>query len=65
MPKRNALPYWLAGGTESCDFCTHTYVLQAEYRCVACDRASCEHCIVVVREPGEVFCPECLAEEEG
>jgi hypothetical protein len=65
MAKKKTLPYWLDGGTETCEFCTHPHVLQSEYRCAACDRAACEHCVTVDRETGEVLCHECHAEEEG
>lgn len=64
MATRKPLPYWLSGGTETCEFCEQLHVLQVEFRCVGCDRASCEHCIVIV-ETGEVLCHECVAEEDG
>jgi hypothetical protein len=68
MANRKTLPYWLAGGTEICDLCEQPHVLQSQRRCAACDRASCEHCVVVNRETGEVLCHECHAaqtEEDG
>jgi hypothetical protein len=66
MTNKNARPYWLDGGSETCELCDHPYVLQSEYRCAACDRASCEHCVTVDRETGEVLCHECAkGEEEG
>ncbi len=65
MANRNALPYWL-DGTETCDLCEHPHLLQSQFRCAACDRASCEHCVVVNRDTGEVLCVEChVAEQEG
>ena len=64
MAKKKTLPYWLDGGTETCDLCAHPHVLQAQRRCAACDRGACEHCVVVNRETGEVLCHECLAQEE-
>jgi hypothetical protein len=64
MTKKNARPYWLDDGSETCELCDHPYVLQSEYRCAACDRASCEHCVTVNRETGEVLCHEC-AKGEG
>lgn len=65
MAARNTPPYWLAEGTERCEICTHAYVLEMGYRCVACDHGVCEHCMVVVRARHEVFCRPCHAEEEG
>ncbi len=64
MATKKPLPYWLSGGTEVCDLCHRRHPLQAERRCAACDRASCEHCFVIDRETGEVLCHECHAEEE-
>ncbi len=58
MANGTTRPYWL-DGTETCDLCEHPHTLQAQRRCAACDRASCEHCIVVDRETGEVLCVEC------
>jgi hypothetical protein len=59
-------PYWLDDGTEACDLCEHPHHLQSQRRCAACDRASCEHCVVVNYETGEVLCSEChAAEAEG
>lgn len=65
MATKNPLPYWLDGGTEACELCEHPVVLQAEYRCAGCDRVSCEHCVVVNRETGEVLCHDCHAEAHG
>ena len=65
MANAKPLPYWLDGGTETCSLCELPYVLQQEYRCEACDRPVCEHCIVVVAT-GEVFCHACPPDaEEG
>jgi hypothetical protein len=64
MANQKPLPYWLSGGTETCELCEHPHVLQMLRRCAACDRASCEHCVSVNRETGEVLCHECLAENE-
>ena len=64
MATRKPLPYWLGGGTEACDFCTGRHTPQSEYRCAACDRAACEHCVTIDRETGEVLCHECAAEAE-
>lgn len=50
--------WWQRGGSERCDFCTHAYVYEMEYRCVACDRGVCP-CCVVLRARDLVFCPEC------
>lgn len=58
-------PYWL-GGTELCELCECRHVLQQQYRCAACDRASCEHCVEIDPDTGEVLCHECRnAPEEG
>lgn len=59
------LPYWLDGGTERCEVCTHPHPLQAQFRCAGCDRASCEHCVDVDRQTGEVLCAACRAAEEN
>ena len=64
MATKKPLPYWLSGGTEACDFCDQRHALQTERRCAACDRAACEHCVVIDRDAGEVLCHECQAEEE-
>jgi hypothetical protein len=64
MANPKTRPYWLDGGTETCELCEHTHHLQAQRRCAACDRASCEHCVTVDRETGEVLCHECAAEEK-
>ncbi|HEX2205721.1 MAG TPA: hypothetical protein VHG91_20580 [Longimicrobium sp.] len=58
-------PYWLAGGTERCDFCEHPYVHQTGRRCAGCDRGCCGQCFEVDRETGEALCAECLAEARG
>ncbi len=67
MATKRTRPYWLDGGAETCAFCDHPYVHEHGYRCAACDRGSCEHCVTVDRETGEVLCYDCLAEagEEG
>lgn len=65
METRKTVPYWLTGGTERCELCEHTYVLQQEYRCAACDRGSCEGCVEIDAETGEVLCYECRAETGG
>lgn len=55
---KQLVSWWKGRGTEACDFCTHTYVYEMEYRCVACDRGVCP-CCVIVRERDLIFCPEC------
>ncbi|HEX6161632.1 MAG TPA: hypothetical protein VF111_15755 [Thermoanaerobaculia bacterium] len=65
MATRKSLPYWLGGGTEVCGLCTHRHALETEFRCAACDRASCVHCVAIDRETGEVLCHECVAGEEN
>ena len=62
MATEKSAPWWLDGGTEACDLCEHPHVLQSLRRCAACDRASCEHCVTVNRETGEVLCHDCAAE---
>jgi hypothetical protein len=65
MAKKATIPYWLGGGTEVCAGCDHPVVHEQEYRCAACDHVSCEHCVVVNRETGEVLCTGCHAQEHG
>jgi hypothetical protein len=55
--KRNP-PWWLEEGTETCSTCSHTYVYQTEYRCVACDIPLCGDCVQLITV--EVFCPGCV-----
>jgi hypothetical protein len=64
MATHKTRPYWLDGGTETCELCEHPHVLQFQRRCAGCDRASCEHCVVVL-ETGEVLCHDCHAAEDG
>ena len=52
-------PWWLEGGSEVCPFCLGAYWIEVEVRCVACDRPGCMHCVVAVRERGDVCCPAC------
>jgi hypothetical protein len=65
MRSRSDPPYWLHGGSESCGACTHACVYEMEFRCMACDRGICCHCVGVNVSRQEVLCPECLQEEEG
>lgn len=63
MPKHDPSsdrPYWL-DGAEICAFCQQHYVLEAEYRCLACDAATCQWC--VADDTGEIFCSQCAAEQ--
>jgi hypothetical protein len=55
-------PYWLDRGTETCSACTHLYVHAMEYRCVACDRGVCCHCVRISVVGGDVLCPACETE---
>ncbi|MGZ5431470.1 MAG: hypothetical protein ACXW5U_05555 [Thermoanaerobaculia bacterium] len=57
---RRLLPYWLAGGDQTCECCGHRHAHHVEARCVACDRPRCSMCVIIV--DGEVFCSECHAE---
>lgn len=50
-------PWWLEPGTEICPACSHTYVIQTEYRCVACDGAICSMCVETTTT--EVLCVGC------
>lgn len=65
MSTRTQRPWWLDDGTESCHGCSHLYVYQMEFRCVACDRGICCHCVRVVAGTREVLCAECEAEAEA
>lgn len=62
MATKKPLPYWLSGVTEPCDLCEQPHVLQSLRRCAACDRASCEHCVTVDPETGDILCHECAGE---
>jgi hypothetical protein len=63
MERKKKTPYWLQGGTETCEVCTTVHVLQMQHRCVACDHGLCEQCSVFVRETREVFCASCYDAE--
>jgi hypothetical protein len=54
-------PWWLDGGTESCEACTHVYVYEMEFRCVACDGGVCCHCVRIDIDTREALCPACAA----
>lgn len=56
---RSELPWWLEPGSETCEFCLHTYHYEAGYYCVDCDRPICPACIVEVRVSRTVVCPAC------
>jgi hypothetical protein len=58
------LPYWLDGGTETCSVCTHVHVYEMTFRCVACDRGICCHCVSVRVTSRESFCAACEAEQD-
>lgn len=55
--KQNA-PWWLEPGTEVCPACNHTYAIQTEYRCVACDVVICAIC-VDGKIAAEISCVTC------
>lgn len=63
MPPISTRPYWLDSGTEQCFDCTHRHVLQMEFRCVGCDAALCEQCVVIVLATRETLCKRCSEEE--
>jgi len=56
--KRNQ-SWWLEAGSEICPACSHTYVIQTEYRCIACDGPICEMCVERTIA-ADVFCPGCI-----
>jgi hypothetical protein len=58
----NERPWWLEDGAENCPACSHTYVIQTEYRCVACDGPLCSLCVTSVFE-AESSCPDCVSPE--
>jgi hypothetical protein len=55
-------PWWLDGGSESCTACTHSYAYEMEFRCVACDRGLCCHCVRLDVSSRTVLCTDCAAE---
>ena|SRR5204863_5751132 len=59
--KQNS-PWWLDEGTEVCPACSHAYVIQTEYRCVACDGPMCGLCVETIIET-EILCCSCLPAE--
>jgi len=61
--KQNA-PWWLDEGTEICPACSHTYVIQTEYRCAECDSVICAMCIVNSSEM-EIVCLGCVGSARG
>jgi hypothetical protein len=52
-------PYWLEDGEETCESCTHTFVVQVVVRCSGCDAAGCAECVVRNWVSHEVLCSEC------
>jgi DNA-directed RNA polymerase subunit RPC12/RpoP len=56
-------PWWLDDSEESCPACGHTYVIQTEYRCVACDGAVCSLCVASILDT-EILCPDCVTAKE-
>jgi len=50
------LPWWLESGSEICPACSHTYVYETEYRCVACDGPLCPICVEYTTAL-EIYCP--------
>jgi hypothetical protein len=61
---------WWTAQEETCDYCLHRYALATEVRCIACDRAVCAECAVLIVD--QLWCPECRvhptarrAREEG
>jgi hypothetical protein len=64
MQKPVAPPWWLEGGTEACSGCTHLYFVEMEFRCVACDRGICCHCVWVADAARTVLCAACAAEQQ-
>gem|GEM_PF-957212 len=59
VSKQNS-PWWLDEGSELCPACSHAYVIQTEYRCVACDGPLCGMCVETTIDV-EVFCPSCVS----
>ncbi|HUH12072.1 MAG TPA: hypothetical protein VMK65_03145 [Longimicrobiales bacterium] len=57
-------PWWLEGGTETCEACTHVYAYHIERRCYACDAPLCPFCVTTVRVDVGVVCSRC-EEEQG
>ena len=62
MSRKNKRPWWVDGGGERCGFCEQRYAYEVEYRCISCDSAVCPHCVVIVRQRRETYCPSCPTE---
>lgn len=56
------IPWWLAPGPETCEFCLRAYHVEAGYRCIDCDQPVCPLCVVTIRETRVVACPHCRTE---
>jgi hypothetical protein len=59
---RRLVPYWLRSHEQACVACGAPHAHAVEVRCVACDRAHCSFCVVIVED--DPFCIECQPESE-
>ena len=55
---------WWSAGDQFCQFCQELYLLEAEVRCVECDRGVCPMCAVFVRVEALRLCPHCHTEAD-
>lgn len=58
------IAWWAETGPETCRFCGAAFHVEIARHCGGCDRPVCPMCVIVMRELGTVFCPECAAEAE-
>jgi DNA-directed RNA polymerase subunit RPC12/RpoP len=65
-PKRDSAadPWWSKPGPELCEFCLHTFQVEAGYYCADCDRPICPVCVLQIRERHSVSCPDCSTTEK-
>jgi len=59
---RSRTPWWVDRSEVRCGVCAQRYAAEVGYRCAACDAPICPHCVVILRERRQAFCPICPTE---